>query len=351
MPEMTVGRVAALTGGEVRGDAERAISAVAPLERATGEALSFVASVRYLAYLQATRAAAVLVTPTWADQVPEGTAAVIVEDPHAALHAVLVELFPPRRPAPGVHPTAIVHETARIDTAASVGPGAVIEGGVVIGAGSVIGAHAVICKECRIGADVTIHPHATLYPAVEVGDRSIVHSGARVGKEGFGYVWKDGGHRKIPQVGGCVIEEDVEIGTNVTIDRGSIGDTVIGAGTKIDNLVHLGHNVQIGQHVLLISQVGISGSTAVGNGAVLAGQAGVAGHLTIGDGAQVGAQAGVISDVPAGATYSGYPARPHLEALRAQAGMFKLPKLVERLKRLEAAVFGRGGDVNENRND
>jgi UDP-3-O-[3-hydroxymyristoyl] glucosamine N-acyltransferase len=175
-------------------------------------------------------------------------------------------------------------------------------------------------------------------------DRVIVHSGVRLGTDGFGYVWKDDAHEKVPQIGGCVIEADVEIGANSTIDRGSIGDTTVGAGSKLDNLVHVGHNVRIGRKVLVAGQVGIAGSATLGDGSIFGGQVGVGGHIAVGAGARIGAQAGVIGDVPPGETYSGYPARPHREALRAQAGMFRLAGLIRRLKRLEAKVFGSGGD-------
>jgi UDP-3-O-[3-hydroxymyristoyl] glucosamine N-acyltransferase len=340
MREITAGEIRALVGGELKGDENRVVTAVAPIDRAWPEALSFVATARYLAYLQATRAGVVLVRPDWLDEVPDGCTAVVVPDPHAALQLVLTETHPAHVPLPGVHPTAVIGEHANVSPAASIGPFAVIGDGAVIGA-SEVGAHAVVGANCRIGDGVTIHAQATLYEGVVVGDRSIIHSGARVGKPGFGFVWREGAHRKIPQIGGCVIGEDVEIGANVTIDRGAIGDSVVGDGTKIDNLVQLGHNVQIGRHVILVSQVGIAGSSAVGDGAVLAGQVGVGGHLSIGAKATVGGQGGVISDVPPGATYSGYPARPHREALRAQAGIFKIPDLLRRLRRLETAVFGR----------
>jgi UDP-3-O-[3-hydroxymyristoyl] glucosamine N-acyltransferase len=200
----------------------------------------------------------------------------------------------------------------------------------------------VLGRDCRIGPDAVIHAQATLYDGVQVGARSVVHSGARLGADGFGYVWDGTGHRKVPQVGGCRIGDDVEVGANTTIDRGSIGDTVVEDGTKSDNLVQIGHNCRIGRHVIIVSQVGISGSTRVGDGAVLGGQAGVQGHIEIGAGARVGGQAGVIGSVAAGETVSGYPARPHREALRVQAAMMKLPELMRRLKELEKAVLRRG---------
>jgi UDP-3-O-[3-hydroxymyristoyl] glucosamine N-acyltransferase len=193
---------------------------------------------------------------------------------------------------------------------------------VVIGAGAVV------------GDDCHLHAGVTLYPGTRLGDRVRVHAGARLGSDGFGYVFRDGAHEKIPHVGRCIVESDVEIGANTTIDRGSIDDTVIGAGTKIDNLVHVAHNVRIGRLCLLMAQVGIAGSVHVEDGAILAGQAGISGHLTIGGGARIAAQAGVFGSVPAGETWSGYPARPHREALRAQAALFKLPSLIRELERL-----------------
>lgn len=337
---ITAEEIRELVDGELIGDPQRTVDRVASLDRASERALAFVAAARYVPYLQATRAGVVLVRREWSEQVPSEATAILVADPHAALRIALLELYPPKRAAPGVHPTAVVPRSARVDEDASIGPFVVVGEDVEIGPGCTLGAHVVIGSGCRLGRDVAIHPHVTLYDGVMVRDRAVIHSGARVGKDGFGYVWADGGHRRIPQVGGCVIGEDVEIGANVCIDRGSVGDTVVGAGTKIDNLVQLGHNVEVGSHVILVSQVGISGSSSIGDGAVLGGQVGVGGHLTIGPGARVGAQAGVTGDVPTGETYSGYPARPHREALRAQAATFKLPELLRRFKRLEETVFG-----------
>lgn len=345
MADLTLAELADAVSGELHGPGDRVIRGVAPLESASSDELSFVANPRYLPYLQGTRAGAILVTAAMRPQVPEGVATVEVEDPHLALYQVLPRLYPPEPRTAGVHPTAVVDATASVGREVSIGPYAVIEAGVVLEDGCSVGAHAVIGRGSRVGEGSAIHAQATLYPGVVVGRRCIVHSGARLGKEGFGFVWHEGGHRRVPQVGGCVLEDEAEVGCNSTVDRGSIGDTVVGAGTKIDNLVHLGHNVHTGRHVILIAQVGVSGSTTIGDGAVLAGQVGVGGHLEIGAGARVGGQAGVTADIPAGATYSGYPARPHREAMRAQGAVFRLPELLRRIKALERAVVGTKGEV------
>lgn len=343
MIEITAEQIAALTKGKLEGAADRVVRAAAPLEKASPDALSFIASTRYLAYLPDTRAGVLLIKPEWAEMAPRTSSRVVVDDPHDAFRRVLTRLYPRRAPSAGIHATAVIGVDAQIAPEAEVGAYAVLGDGVAIGPGTVIGPHAIIGNRCRIGSDVTIHPHVTLYEGVRVEDRVTIHSGARIGKEGFGFLWRDGGHQRIPQIGGCVIESDVEIGTNVTIDRGAVADTVIGAGTKIDNLVHVGHNVRIGKHVILVAQVGISGSTTIGDGALLAGQAGVAGHIDIGPGARVGGQAGVFKDVPAGETYSGYPARPHRDAMRAIAAMFKLPDFFRRVERLEERIEGGEG--------
>jgi UDP-3-O-[3-hydroxymyristoyl] glucosamine N-acyltransferase len=200
----------------------------------------------------------------------------------------------------------------------------------------VVGPHSVIGEGVEVGDDSRLYPAVTIYAGSLIGRRVIIHAGARIGSDGFGYVQKGGGgaHLKIPHVGRCLIEDDVEIGANSTIDRGSIDDTVVGAGTKIDNLVQIAHNVRIGKLCLIMAQVGIAGSVRVEDGAMLLGQVGVSGHHTIGAGARLAAQAGVFGDIPAGETWSGYPARPHKEALRAQAALFKLPSLIRRIERL-----------------
>jgi UDP-3-O-[3-hydroxymyristoyl] glucosamine N-acyltransferase len=250
--------------------------------------------------------------------------------------AVLPALYHPTPRAAGVHPTAVLGRGVELGADVTVDAYAVIGDGARIADGAWVGAHAVVGAGVVVGEASELRPHVTLYPGTELGRRVIVHAGARLGSDGFGYVFGDGAHRKIPHVGRCLIGDDVEVGANTTIDRGSVDDTVVGAGTKIDNLVHLGHNVRVGRLCLVMAQVGVAGSAAIEDGAILAGQVGVGGHLTVGRGARVGGQGGVTADVPAGATYSGYPARPHREALRANAALFKLAELVRPLERLLA---------------
>jgi len=342
MPELTVAEVARIAQGEVEGDAQRVVRGVKPLDEAGPGDLSFVAEPRYFPYIAASRAGALLVARCSPAPLPDGATVVRVDDPRRALVPLLAALYPEAPADPGVHPTAIVGEGARVDETASVGPYAVIGAGTAIGPRSRIGAHVVIGRGCTVEADAVIHPQATLYDGVSVGERSIVHSGARLGADGFGYVPEGGGLRKVPQVGACRLEADVEVGANTTIDRGSIGDTVIGRGSKLDNLVQVGHNCRLGRSVIVVSQAGISGSTKIGDGAVLGGQSGFQGHIEVGAGARVGAQAGVTASVAAGETVSGYPARPHREAMRAQAALFRLPELLKRVKAIERAVFGGG---------
>ena len=217
---------------------------------------------------------------------------------------------------------------------------AVIQDEATVGAGSWIGPHAVVGAGCRLGRDVRLHAGAVLYPYVDVGDRVILHSGARVGREGFGFVAGPTGPVRIPHVGRCVLESDVEIGANSCVDRGSVDDTIIGAGTKVDNLVMIAHNVRIGRLCFLASQVGIAGSARIGDGVQLGGQVGVGGHLTIGAGASLAGRAGVYGDVPAGEVWSGFPARPHREQLRAQAAMLRLGRMIRPLEQLLSKASG-----------
>jgi UDP-3-O-[3-hydroxymyristoyl] glucosamine N-acyltransferase len=326
--------VVAIVGGELRGDPSTPVSGVAPLYRAERHEVTFLASARYAQQLATSRAGIVLVSPELAGSPGEVGARILVKQPHEAMLALLPLLYRLDPHSPGIDPTVRIGRGVRLGREVSIGPYVVIGAGAEIGDGTRIDAHVVIGDGVTVGAACHIFPHVTVYTGASLGSRVILQSGARIASDGFGYVFRDGGHQKIPHVGRCLIGDDVEIGANTTIDRGSIDDTIIGAGSKIDNLVQIGHNVHIGRLCVIVSQAGISGSTHVGDGVVIGGQAGVAGHLTIGDRAKIGAQAGVTGSVPGGESWSGYPARPHRESLRSQAALFKLARLMKRIERL-----------------
>ena len=331
---LTAADIAAAAGGELRGDPNGRVGEVAPLHRAGVTDLTFLAASRYAPLLANRTPGVLLVTPELASSPGAPASVVVVDKPVEALLGILPRLYVLPKAVPGVHPTASLGRGARVGKNVSIGPYAVIGDDAVIGDGTVLDAHVVIGKGVTVGANCHLFPTVTLYPGSTLGDRVVVHAGVRIGADGYGYVFSGGAHQKIPHVGRCVIHDDVEVGANTTIDRGSIDDTVIGAGTKIDNLVQIGHNCSVGRLCLIMSQVGLAGSTRVGDGAILAGQVGVAGHLEIGERAKVGAQAGVFGDVPAGETWSGYPARPHRESLRASAALFKLAGMIKRLEQL-----------------
>jgi UDP-3-O-[3-hydroxymyristoyl] glucosamine N-acyltransferase len=330
---LTARRIAELTTGELRGDPDVVVTAVAPVARAGPGSVTFLGSARYAPLFATCAASVALVAPALAD-VPGVLTRILVHNPHEGMLALLPHLYASRTPRPGIDPTARLGRGVQLGDDVEVGPYVVVGDGAVLGARASLGAHAVVGEGVSVGEDAQVFPHVTLYSGTSLGARVIVQSGARVGSDGFGYVFGDGVHRKVPHVGRCLVHDDVEIGANTTIDRGSIDDTVIGAGTKIDNLVQVGHNVQLGRLCLVMAQVGIAGSVRVGDGCILAGQVGISGHHVIGDGARLAAQAGVFGDIPAGETWSGYPARPHREALRAQAALFKLPGMIRRIERL-----------------
>ena len=291
---------------------------------------SFLDNPRYLDDFKATRAAAVLVAPRYAAHAPAGCATLTTPQPYRAMAEVMARLYPeaikPRSTfgETGVSPAARVHSSARLEAGVIVDPGAVIGPGAEIGAGTLIGANAVDwTAACASGATASSARSASIACAL-IGDRVIIHPGAHIGQDGFGFAIGPRGHLKVPQIGRVIIQDDVEIGAGATIDRGANRDTVIGEGTKIDNLVQIGHNVVIGRHCVLVSQSGVSGSTVIGDFAALGGQAGLTGHLKIGAGAQIAAQAGVMSDVPAGERWGGAPAKPLREFFREVAAIRKL---------------------------
>jgi UDP-3-O-[3-hydroxymyristoyl] glucosamine N-acyltransferase len=340
---LTAAAIAAAVGGTLEGDPGAVVTAVAPLDRAEPHHLSFLASAKYAPLLAEREQGVVLVTPELAASPGRTRARVIVARPHDALLSLLAALHPAPVHVAGIHPTAVLGRGVTLGDAVSIGPYVVLGEGASIGARSRLEAHVVVGAGATIGEECHLYSSVTLYAGTRIGDRVRVHAGARLGSDGFGYVFRNGVHEKIPHVGRCIVDSDVEIGANTTIDRGSIDDTVIGAGTRIDNLVHIAHNVRIGRLCLIMAQVGIAGSVHVEDGVVLAGQVGISGHHTIGKGARLAAQAGVFGDIPAGQTWSGYPARPHREALRAQAALFRLPALIRGIERL--LQRSRGDDV------
>lgn len=331
---LTAADIAAAVGGELRGRSDAVVRGVAPIHRAGPHDLTFLASPRYAPLLASSCPGVVLVSPSLADTPGEPRARVVVEQPQEAMLALLPRLYRAPRRLTGIDATARVGRGVRLGADVAIGPYAIVGDGVALGDRVSIGAHSVIGDGVTIGDDSALVSQVTVYAGTTIGARVIVHAGARLGSDGFGYVFREGAHAKIPHVGRCIIHDDVEIGANTTIDRGSIDDTVIGAGTKIDNLVHIAHNVSVGRLCLLMAQVGVAGSVQIGDGCILAGQVGVSGHHEIGAGARLAAQAGVFGNIPAGETWSGYPARPHRESLRAHAALFRLAGLLPRLERL-----------------
>jgi UDP-3-O-[3-hydroxymyristoyl] glucosamine N-acyltransferase len=283
---------------------------IAPLATATARDVSFCLNKRNnLPALEATQAAAVIVHPDMRDRVPQTAVAIVADDPLVAWARVAALFHPPPPVAPGIHPSAVVAATAKIDPSVEVGPLAVIGEKVVIGPRGRIGAMVAIGDGVQIGWDVRIGAHASLSHAL-IGDRVYIYPGARIGQDGFGFAITQDGFHTVPQLGRVLIEDDVEVGANTTIDRGTLEDTVIGAGTRIDNLVQIGHNVQVGKACVIVAQVGISGSTVLEDQVVLAGQAGVAGHLRIGTSSRIAAQSGIMADVPPRSEVAGSPAQP-----------------------------------------
>ena len=341
---LTAASIAAAVGGRLLGDGAAEVRGVAPLDRASRGQLSFLANAKYAPLLVGVRCGVLLVTEALADTTGDCDARIVVANPHEAMLSLLGALYAAPRMTPGVHPTAVIGANVSVGDGVAIGPYVVIADDVRIGDGTILHEHVSIGAGVAIGEGCELMPHVTVYPGSELQHRVRVHAGACIGSDGFGYVFRNGAHEKIPHVGRCLIESDVEIGANTTIDRGSIDDTIIGAGTRIDNLVHIAHNVRVGRLCLIMAQVGIAGSVRIEDGCILAGQVGVSGHHTIGAGARLAAQAGVFGDIPAGETWSGYPARPHREALRAQAALFRLPALMRGIERLLARAAGKSGE-------
>jgi UDP-3-O-[3-hydroxymyristoyl] glucosamine N-acyltransferase len=335
----TVAEIAALVGGRVVGDAGYVVESVSEVASAGPKDVASFHNMKYVAAAQTSPAGCLLVPPQAADAACAAKAKVVVDDPQAAFAILLAVIDGARRAkiAPGVSAKASVHPLAKLGANVHVGDFAVVEKGAVVGDDCVLMPQCYVGENAKLGRGCRLYPQVVVREDCELGERVVIHSGTVVGADGFGFTTdkKTGRHTKIPQIGNVVIGDGVEIGANVTIDRATLGSTVVEPGAQIDNLVQIAHNVRIGRDSVIVSQVGVAGSTTVGRNVILAGQAGIAGHLTIGDGAIITAQTGVMGDVPPKAMLFGSPGRPHREAFKLQALYGRLPELVERLKELE----------------
>ncbi len=344
---LTLDELARLLGGEVVGDRGVRLTGMRPLDQAGPEHASFLANPRYRDQLLATRAGAVIAGP--GTQAP-GRNLLIVADPYLGFARAMEEFhLEPFRPA-GIHPLASVHPAARVGADPSLHPFAVVGEGAVLGDRVTLMAGAVVGPAAEVGDDCVLHPHAVVEKGCRVGRRCIVHAGTVIGSDGFGFAPEGRRYHKIPQAGIARVEDDVEIGANCTIDRATMGETVVGSGSKLDNLVHLAHNVVIGENCILTGQTGIAGSTTLGDHVTMAGQSGVAGHLMVGAGAVVAGKSAVFRDVPAGTTVAGIPAGEMAEWRRNVSTFSRLDLLRKRVAKLEtelSLVRGRGKKDDE----
>lgn len=343
----SVGEIAELVEAvSVEGECSGAVTGLASLKAALPGDLSFLAHKRYAPELAATRASVVLLPPDFPHQPAPGQAVLRVNQPNEAVSRIcrkLEVLLWPKEPA-GVHPTAFIDPSAQVDPGASIGPRCCIEAHAVVGAGSRLEAGVVVGRKSRVGPDCWIGWSTVIYPECTVGARVRIHAGAVIGADGFGYEFVRGRHQKVPQVGTVVVEDDVEIGANACVDRGRFGPTIIGAGSKLDNLVQIGHNCTLGRHCIIVAQVGIAGSTVLGDYVMIGGQAGIGGHLEIGTAAKIAAQSGVGHDVPAKGYVMGSPAIEALRDQKFQLLRHKFPEALRRLDRIEARLGTVGTD-------
>ena len=331
----TLGELAALLDGELKGPPDLVIEGIAPIDQATPREITFIAQRRYARLAGASQAGAFIVAPDLADL---DRPLIIVAHPYLAYARVAAAFAPPLQRWPGVSDQACLGRELKLGRDVSIAPLVFIGDRVRLGDGVTIMPGCFLGDEVQVGAGTLLYPNVTVLERCLVGERCTIHSGTVIGADGFGFVPTPAGNEKIPQLGTVVIADEVEIGANCTIDRGALGETRIGRGVKIDNLVHLAHNVTVGDHSMLVAQVGVSGSTKLGRRVILAGQVGLVGHLELGDGVQVGAQSGVNHSVPAGQTVTGSPARPQKEWLQIMGHLPKLPDLYQRLKRLEERI-------------
>jgi len=331
---ITIREIADLVSGELRGPGDQPIAGVASLEFARATDLSFLGNPQFKEAAQNSKAGAIIVSEPLKLNTPQ----VIVKDPYLAFVKVM-EFFHPRiSPVPGIHASAVLEPDVQLGAGVSVGAHAVIGQGAKIGARSALGAGCVIGAGCELGADCALQPRVTLYPGSRLGNRVVIHSGAVIGADGFGYILSESGHMKKPQVGRVIIEDDVEIGANCTIDRAMLDATVLGAGTKLDNLVHLAHGVRVGKHCIILAGVAIGGSTRIGDHCIISGNSTLKDNITIGDRVTVAGHSAVTDDVLAGQVVWGFPAMPFSLAKRVFARVKQLPDLFKRVRALEKAL-------------
>jgi UDP-3-O-[3-hydroxymyristoyl] glucosamine N-acyltransferase len=331
----TATQIAEKLEGELVGDGTVQFTGLAAAEHARAGELTFAENASYFAAAEQSQAAGILVAEPF---VSSSKVLIRVRNARVALARALPMFFPPEGYPSGIHPSAIIADSAQIDPTAHIGPNCVLGAGVRVGARAVLMSGNDLRADCRLGDDVCLFPNVVLYRQTQLGHRVTIHAGTVIGSDGFGYVLDEGRHRKVLQLGNVVIHDDVEIGANVAIDRGTLGSTVIGEGTKIDNLVHVAHNVVIGRHCLIMGQVGFAGSTRLGDYVVVASQSGIADHLKLGNQAVVGAKSGVMRDVPDGGRVLGIPAAPDRQAKRQIIAMQHLPELLQRLRQVEKQV-------------
>ena len=329
---LTTAEIAKLIAGEVLGDAAAPLTGFATADAAKPGDLTFAETDDFFTAAENSAATAVI-----AGKNATSTRKIVIRvaNPRIAFAQALAVFFPEPKFAAGIHPSAVVAVSAQIDPTAHVGPHCVVGDRVQLGARSVLQSGNSVGADAVLAEDVNLFPNVTVYPRTQIGNRVRIHAGAVIGSDGYGYVLDGGFHRKVPQIGNVVIGDDVEIGANVTVDRGALGSTVIGRGTKVDNLVQIAHNVQIGEHCLLIAQVGIAGSCKLGNYVILAGQVGIGGHLKIGNQAVVAAQSGVMNDIPAGGKWLGSPAQPDKDFKRQVIALRHLPDLLKKIAKWE----------------
>jgi UDP-3-O-[3-hydroxymyristoyl] glucosamine N-acyltransferase len=327
-----VSELAQQLGGDVVGDGTVQITGVASADQAGPGDLTFAEQEGYFKAAEQSQASAILVAHDFA---ASSKTLIRVSNARIAMAKALALLFPAEEPQPGIHPTAVLAESARVDASAQIGPHCVIGEGVTVGPRCLLHGGNHVRAHSTLGEAVVLHPNVVIYPGTRIGNRVIIHSGTAIGTDGYGYVFDEGHHRKILQVGHVEIADDVEIGSNTCVDRGALGPTVIGQGTKLDNLVQVAHNVVMGNHCLVMGQCGFAGSTALGDYCVIASQTGVADHLKLGAGVTVGAKSGVMKDLPPQSTVLGVPAIPDKQFKRQVIATQQLPELIRRLRRAE----------------